>query len=76
MRILRDFECVCCGWKDERLMETTISQITCPECGGDAVELLSAPTVKLEGISGDFPDAHAKWAKIREDNARIKAARA
>jgi hypothetical protein len=34
--------------------------------------MIGTPSVKLEGITGDFPDAHTKWAKIREDNKRIK----
>ncbi len=75
MRILRDFECVMCGIVTEKLCSETTYQIMCPDCGCDATALLSTPSVKLEGITGSFPGAHDKWAKIREDNARIKAAR-
>ena len=75
MRTLRDFMCTGCGCVTEKLLHTDITQILCPECGLDAVQLMSMPTVRLEGISGDFPDAHSRWAKIREDNARIKAER-
>ena len=75
MRILRDFECVKCGGITESLCEANISRITCADCGSDAVAMLSTPAIRLEGISGAFPDAHNKWAKIREDNAKIKAAK-
>ena len=76
MRVLRDFECITCGLVTEKLCEQTVDQIMCPDCGSDAVAMLSTPAIKLEGISGAFPDAHSKWAKIREDNARSKASRA
>ena len=75
MRTLRDFGCVSCGTVTESLRDTETSQIMCPECCGDAVQLLCAPTVRLEGISGSFPGATEKWARIREDNARIKSQR-
>lgn len=76
MRIIKDFECVSCGVVTEALRDTETANITCPDCGSDAFAKLSTPSIKLEGISGSFPGAHHKWAKIREDNARIKAARA
>ncbi len=76
MRTMRDFECVACGIVTEALRGTEVSQIMCPDCGGDAVEMLSAPTIRLEGVTGSFPGAADRWAKIREDNARIKSARA
>lgn len=74
MRVLNDFVCISCGHSEEKL--TDVDQVMCPECGGDATRMMGAPTVRLEGITGAFPGAHHRWAKIREDNARIKAARA
>lgn len=38
---------------------------TCPNCGGKASFIISAPMFKLEGISGDYPTAYDKWAKKR-----------
>jgi putative FmdB family regulatory protein len=61
MKILFDFECKDCGVFD-KLIEYTITT-DCPTCGKESKKLISTPTIKLEGISGDFPDAHAKWAK-------------
>ncbi len=73
-RFLRDFVCEDCGNMEERFVDTTIESYPC-KCSGEMVRRVGMPTVKLEGITGAFPGAHAKWAKIREDNARIKAKR-
>lgn len=75
MRTLRDFVCGTCGQCVEKLVDSEYHTIECPECHGDAVQQMGMPTVRLEGITGSFPGAHEKWARIREDNARIKAAR-
>lgn len=75
MRTIRDFLCEDCGSLNERFVDSATRSIECPDCGGPANEQLSMPTVRLEGISGDFPDAHDRWARIREENARIKAKR-
>lgn len=75
MRTLRDFVCSSCGQLTEKLVDTEYHTIECPECHGDAVQQMGMPTVRLEGITGSFPGAAEKWARIREDNARIKAKR-
>ncbi len=73
MKVMRDFNCPNCG-VFERFIDHVVEQVKCG-CGAIAPRQFSAPRSKLEGISGDFPDAHARWAKIREDNARVKAKR-
>ena len=75
MRILNDFICSACGIVTEKLVDSEYRTIECPECHGDAVLLQAMPTVRLEGITGSFPGAADRWARIREDNARIKANR-
>jgi len=75
MRTLRDFVCGDCGQRVEKLVSIEYHCIECPECQGTAMQQMGMPTVRLEGITGSFPGAHEKWARIREDNARIKAAR-
>lgn len=75
MRTIRDFLCVECDSLNERLVDSEIHTIECPDCGGRANEQLSMPTVKLDGTSGDFPGAYDRWARIREENAKIKAKR-
>ncbi len=72
-RLLLDFHCPKCG-DIEKFVDSQSKSVEC-DCGTTAERRIGMPTVKLEGISGDFPDAHARWAKIREDNARIKARR-
>ena len=75
MRTLRDFVCSHCGERVEKLVDIQFMTIECPECQGDAVQQMGMPMVRLEGITGAFPGAHEKWARIREDNAKIKANR-
>jgi len=73
-RSLRDFLCGSCEEVTERYIDTTVERIQC-HCGEIAHRMIGMPRVSLEGVSGDFPDAHTRWAKVREDNARIKAKR-
>ena len=73
-RLMRDFYCEDCGNAEERFVDVSTESYPC-KCSGEMVRRVGMPTVKLEGISGAFPGAHEKWAKIREDNARIKARR-
>jgi len=75
MRQMFDFHCASCGNVFERLIDSTLRATPC-ECGETANRVMGMPTVKLEGITGAFPGAHDRWARIREDNARIKGARA
>jgi len=73
-RSLRDFKCEACEKIVEKYIDVETTQSQC-DCGGTSNRIIGTPMVRLEGISGDFPDAHAKWARIREDNAKIKARR-
>ena len=73
-RIMRDFKCASCGAEQERFVDTYFTEVQC-DCGGVAHRIVGMPTVRLEGITGAFPGAHDRWARIREDNARIKARR-
>lgn len=72
MRQIRDFKCRDCGRSDERYIDDAVQWVEC-ECGARAYRVISTPTVRLEGITGAFPGAHDKWARVREENARIKA---
>lgn len=72
MRLLRDFRCESCDTVVEKYIDSEAKVVQC-ECGKDAHRMVSAPRSALEGISGDFPGAHMRWATIREQNARIKA---
>ncbi len=74
MKSLRDFECDNCGEQEERYIDSVITKYRC-QCGGTKIRLIGMPKVNLAGITGAFPGAHDKWARIREENARIKAKR-
>lgn len=73
-KLLRNFICENCGRDYERFIDTQTHYIHCT-CGSKAYKVIGMPTVKLEGITGAFPDAHRKWAKIRIENAKQKAAK-
>lgn len=49
-------------------------QIVC-ECGNWAHYTISAPSVKLEGITGDFPGAYAKWEKNHMQKLKVERKR-
>lgn len=72
MRLLYDFKCQKCGGIFEKFTNSTF--MLC-DCGGTMDRMISTPTVKLEGISGAFPGAADKWAKIREEKHRIDSRR-
>ena len=62
MKKIFQFKCSQCS---EEFDEYTVykKETTCPECGGLANKLISAPRVKLEGWSGQFPGAAMQWEK-------------
>jgi hypothetical protein len=72
--MLRDFCCRSCESVVERYIDSNIEQVTC-ECGGVADRLVGMPRVALDGTDPGFPGAYDKWAKVRENNARIKSKR-
>jgi hypothetical protein len=76
MRLLNDFCCGTCGVISEAYVQAEYKTIECPECGCNATIVQAMPTVCLEGITGAFPGAADRWARIREENAQIKRNRA
>ena len=69
MMILYDFKCQC-GHVFEGLVGLSDKTHVCERCGCDADRLISTPNIRLEGHTGHFPTAHAKWVKIHEEEAR------
>jgi hypothetical protein len=69
MKILNDFACDE-GHVTEAFRDSSDQSIVCPECGNTAVRALSAPNIKLEGFSGDFPGAYNRWTKIRAEKLK------
>ena len=61
--ILYDWKCEC-GNIFEGLAEISDKTHICERCGSEAKRLISAPNIRLEGISGHFPTAYDKWTKL------------
>lgn len=70
MKKLFEFKCSECNEYFEKYTEYT-QTTECPSCSGQAVKIISAPTVKLEGYSGAFPGAAMQFdRKHREKLAQ------
>lgn len=74
-KLLRDFRCHECSRQTERFVDTDINEVRCPHCGGVAIKIIGMPNIALDGTDPGFPGAYEKWAKVREENARVKARR-
>jgi len=72
MKTLNDYKCLRCDAVQERFTDAAF--MTCT-CGGVMDKQRGMPTVRLEGITGAFPGAADRWAKIREDKHRIDSRR-
>lgn len=71
----RIYEFACkCGQRIERLTDYESVNVQCA-CGGDATRIMSAPTFKLEGWSGQFPSEYGRFERkhIEKLNAERKA---
>ena len=64
----RIFEFVCTNSHlTEKLVDSEIRTINCLVCGTPAERIVSTPTVKLEGVTGDFPGAAMQWERKRAE---------
>lgn len=68
MKRMYDFVCAN-RHKTERLVDYETTSLLC-ECGEETTRILSAPAIKLEGWSGDFPSAHEKFEKSHRDKLK------
>ena len=68
-RIFLEFECPE-GHRSEKLTHAETQEIYCPECDNIAQRVVSVPRFKLEGVSGDFPTAADRWARVHEEANR------
>ena len=50
-------------------------QIPCGVCQGKADRQVSAPNIKLEGITGAFPTAYDAWTRQHEQGAKRRRER-
>jgi len=65
MKILYDFRCDSCDIKEEHLVESNITSLSC-SCGGVQHRLISAPRISLPGWDTGFPTAASKWERQHE----------
>ena len=65
MRLLNGFTCPD-GHVHEHYVDRDVQQVPCGTCDLMATKTLVAPRVYLDPVSGDFPGATMKWAKMRE----------
>ena len=69
----RIFEFVCeNAHRTEALVDTECHATPCKECGAEATRVMSAPSMKLEGCSGDFPTAADAWVRKRAEKLKVE----
>jgi hypothetical protein len=59
------------GHITEKYIDSTDHSVTCSVCQSIATRIISAPTIMLEGVTGDFPTAADAWARNREQKVRL-----
>jgi hypothetical protein len=53
--------------KTEAFVDSEEYTVLCKECGSEAKRIVSAPMMKLEGITGSFPSAYDAWERKRAE---------
>lgn len=66
MKRFYNFYCKSCDETQEIYTEYTQQHI-CPSCGGVTVKQITAPSIKLEGVTGSFPGAYHSWERKRAE---------
>jgi len=61
MKRIYEFKCEIHGIFEEYVEYS--QEHTCPTCGQLSPKIISAPQIKLEGITGAFPGAAMSWEK-------------
>ncbi len=65
---LRMFEFVCANsHRTEALVKSETQEHICSVCGEVSKRVISAPSMKLEGITGSFPSAYDSWNRKRAE---------
>jgi len=72
MRMIFEFRCPD-GHRIEKFVESSVREITCSVCEQVSTRVVSCRGISLDPISGDYPSATMKWAKMRQE--KIKAER-
>lgn len=69
-----DFQCSE-GHTQEYFVHSDSKTVECKVCGERAYRVVSMPNFKLDGITGDFPTAYDKWARVHEQAAVVANAK-
>jgi putative FmdB family regulatory protein len=74
------FRCLrkACGHQfDDYVAYSDIPTVKCEECGHKTERLITAPTIDPRmGLDPSFSTMSDKWAKVREQRAKIESAQA
>jgi len=68
MKRIYEFACGS-GQRIERFVDYETTTVEC-KCGASANRIISAPNFNLEGWSGNFPTAYAKFEKRHVDKLK------
>ncbi len=63
---LYDYMCSECGQFEAISSVSKRTVHKCPSCSREAKQMLSAPSIALDGTDPGFPTAYDKWAKRHE----------
>jgi putative FmdB family regulatory protein len=73
--MIYEYQCKTCGSVHEELrsMQERETAASCrvEGCNGESHCIISTPQIKLEGITGHFPDASDKWARVHRQQAEL-----
>lgn len=69
---IRSFDFKCSNeHKQEYFVDSLVKTVECEVCGDQAHRVVSTPNFKLDGITGAFPTAADKWARIHEQASAV-----
>ena len=54
----------------ESLVDSDHTTAKCTVCSKDAIRVVSAPRIKLDGCSGHFPSASDRWVQVRAEKLK------
>lgn len=72
----RMFDFLCEDFHEfEAFVDVEARDAVCPLCGKAAKRMVSAPNIKLEGITGSFPGAYDRWERVRAEKLKVEQKR-
>lgn len=72
---IRVFDFQCKEHKTEHFVDASTSEVVCSVCGERAFRVVSMPGFKLDGITGSFPTAADKWARVHKQASAVANAK-